>query len=183
VKDYLMKLLLAGFISLLAVSAMAQPDNKPTNGTELRSAQAEVSKPDNVPAGGCMPIGLTARGDLVFPMQCRELIERERGPVPEQQLHLPEQRTQQEPSAKATPAERDVAATGQTPAGQIPIGQAPGAQIPSDQTQTGQLQAGEILTGLTHQRGHKKLSRAERRAKQGLPPEPAPQVTGSITRN
>ena len=108
-----MKLLLAGFISVLAASAMADPVNKPTNGTELRSAQVEVSKPDNVPVGGCMPIGLTARGDLVFPMQCRELIERERGPVPEQQLHVPLQSSRQEP-AKATPAERDVAATAQT---------------------------------------------------------------------
>jgi len=172
-----MKLLLAGFISLLAASAMAQPVNKPTNGTELRSAQAEVSKPDNVPVGGCMPIGLTARGDLVFPMQCRELIERERGPVPEQQLHAPLQSSRQEPS-RATPAEKDVAATGQTPASQIPMGQAA-----SDQAQAGQLQAGEFLTGQTQKRGHKRLSRAERRAKQGLPPEPAPQVTGSIVRN
>jgi hypothetical protein len=172
-----MKLLLTGFISLLAASAMAQPVNKSTNGTELRSAQAEVSKPDNVPVGGCMPIGLTARGDLVFPMQCRELIERERGPVPEQQLHVPLQSSRQEP-AKTTPAEKDVAATGQTPASQIPIGQAP-----SDQAQAGQLQAGEFLTGQTQKRGHKRLSRAERRAKQGLPPEPAPQVTGSIVRN
>jgi hypothetical protein len=175
-----MKLLLAGFISLLAASAVAQPVNKPTNGIELRSAQAEVSKPDNVPVGGCMPIGLTARGDLVFPMQCRELIERERGPVPEQQLRIPEQRTQQEPPAKATPAEKDVAATG--PASQIPIGLAPADQTQADQL-AGQLQADEFLTGQTQKRGHKKLSRAERRAKQGLPPESAPQVTGSITRN
>jgi hypothetical protein len=173
-----MKLLLAGFISLFAASAMAQPVNKPTNGTELRSAQAEASKPDNVPVGGCMPIGLTARGDLVFPMQCRELIERERGPVPEQQLHVPLQSSRQEQPVRATAAEKDVAATGQIPASQIPIGQAA-----SDQTQTGQLQAGEFLTGQTQKRGHKRLSRAERRAKQGLPPEPAPQVTGRIVRN
>jgi hypothetical protein len=172
-----MKLLLAGFISLLAASAMAQPVTKPTNGMELRSAQAEVSKPDNVPVGGCMPIGLTARGDLVFPMQCRELIERERGPVPEQQLHVPLQSSRQEP-AKATPAERDVAATAQTPVSQIPMG-----QTASDQTQTGQLRAGEFLTGQTQKRAHKRLSRAERRAKQGLPPEPAPLVTGRIVRN
>jgi hypothetical protein len=30
-----------------------------------------------------MPIGLTARGELVFPMQCRELLDRERGPAPD----------------------------------------------------------------------------------------------------
>jgi hypothetical protein len=31
--------------------------------------------------GSCMPIGLTARGELVFPWECRAVIERERGPV------------------------------------------------------------------------------------------------------
>src|SRR6202035_2476739 len=74
---------LAGFISVLATAAFAQPDNKPANAMDLRSAQADLQKSDGVPAGGCMPIGLTARGDLVFPMQCRELIGRERVPLPE----------------------------------------------------------------------------------------------------
>lgn len=42
----------------------------------------EISKKlDAVPTGGCMPIGLTANGEMVFPLQCRELIERQRGPV------------------------------------------------------------------------------------------------------
>src|SRR5260221_38576 len=141
-----MKLLLAGFISVLATAAFAQPDNKPANAMDLRSAQADLQRSDGVPAGGCMPIGLTARGDLVFSMQCREMIEREHRPVPEQQLHVPLQSSRQE-QPKATTAEKDVAATGQTPASLIPIGQAA-----SDQTQTGQLQAGEFLTGQTQKR-------------------------------
>jgi hypothetical protein len=36
---------------------------------------------DAGPTGGCMPIGLTAAGEMVFPLQCRELIEHQRGPV------------------------------------------------------------------------------------------------------
>ena len=40
-----------------------------------------VDKPDAVPSGGCMPIGLTAKGEMVFPLQCREVIEHQRGPV------------------------------------------------------------------------------------------------------
>src|SRR5882672_1353388 len=100
-----MKLLLAGFISVLATAAFAQPDNKPANAMDLRSAQADLQRSDGVPAGGCMPIGLTARGDLVFPMQCRELIERERGPIPEEKQQISEPRPQQEPSAKIAPVE------------------------------------------------------------------------------
>ena len=59
-----MKVLLASFISLLATAALAQPDG----GIDQRTAQAEIPKTDDVPTGGCMPIGLTARGDLVFPV-------------------------------------------------------------------------------------------------------------------
>jgi hypothetical protein len=33
------------------------------------------AKGDSVPPGGCMPIGMTAQGDLVFPMQCRDLLQ------------------------------------------------------------------------------------------------------------
>jgi hypothetical protein len=198
VKEVLMKLLLAGFISLLATAALAQPDNnnRPTNQTYLHSAQADLPKTDNVPVGGCMPIGLTARGDLVFPMQCRELIERERGPVAEQQLRMPEQRSQQEPP-KVTPAEKDAATTVQTtavqattpqpsasqiPASQIPTGQTPAVQIPTGQTLTDQIQTGQTQTGQVLQPGRKRLSRAERRKKQANPGDPAPQVTGSTTR-
>ncbi len=94
-----MRVLLAGLVSLLASGAFAQTDN--------------------VPPGGCMPIGLTARGDMVFPMQCRELIERERGPVPDQQLPVPEQRSQRQAPVIApvivAPAEKEIVTTGQTP--------------------------------------------------------------------
>src|SRR6267378_3969907 len=52
--------------------------------TELppnETAAGGTKEADNVPPGGCMPIGLTARGELVFAMQCKELLERYRGPV------------------------------------------------------------------------------------------------------
>jgi hypothetical protein len=39
---------------------------------------SKVEKFDAVAAGGCAPIGLTANGDLVFSMQCQEMIERHR---------------------------------------------------------------------------------------------------------
>jgi hypothetical protein len=98
-----MKFLLASFISLLATAALAQASDKSANGIGQRSAQAEIPKTDSVPAGGCMPIGLTARGELVFPMQCRELLERQRGPIPEEQSQAPEQRSQLAPSVQVTP--------------------------------------------------------------------------------
>jgi hypothetical protein len=37
-----------------------------------------------IPPGGCMPIGLTASGQIVFPIQCRELIEQQREKAVEQ---------------------------------------------------------------------------------------------------
>jgi hypothetical protein len=42
-------------------------------------APAEPAAKADVPLGGCMPIGLTASGEIVFPIQCKEFIDRERG--------------------------------------------------------------------------------------------------------
>ena len=39
---------------------------------------SKSQKIEGAPAGGCAPIGLTASGDLVFSMQCQEMIERHR---------------------------------------------------------------------------------------------------------
>ena len=41
-------------------------------------APAEPAAKADVPLGGCMPIGLTASGEIVFPIQCKEFIDRER---------------------------------------------------------------------------------------------------------
>src|SRR5260370_15893922 len=41
--------------------------------------QASSKKAEGIPQGGCMPMGITGRGQLVFPMQCQELLARNRG--------------------------------------------------------------------------------------------------------
>jgi hypothetical protein len=46
-------------------------------------------KKDDTPPGGCMPIGVTVSGEVVFPFQCQEFIERlkaadRKAAVPEQ---------------------------------------------------------------------------------------------------
>jgi outer membrane biosynthesis protein TonB len=166
-----MKLLLAGFISLLASAAFAQPDNKPTTATDLRSAQADLQKPDGVPAGGCMPIGLTARGDLVFPMQCRELIERERGPIPEEKQQISE-RPKQEPSVKMAPVE----AVKLAPAEKV----TPVAAVPAEKEKAEKEK--DAATAVPPQeRARKRLARAERRKQQGPAAVSDPQTTGSTT--
>ena len=171
-----MKLLLAGFISVLATAAFAQPDNKPANAMDLRSAQADLQRSDGVPAGGCMPIGLTARGDLVFPMQCRELIERERGPIPEEKQQISEPRSQQEPSAKTAPAEK-VTPVAVAPAEKVtPVAVAPVAVTSAEKDAA-------AAPGQAQERARKRLARAERRKQQGPATAAAsdPQTTGSTT--
>jgi hypothetical protein len=75
-----MKCLLALLLSVMSAAALAQ-----TTGTvNPNSAPAEPPVKEDVPPGGCMPIGLTASGEIVFPIQCRELIERQRGKAVEQ---------------------------------------------------------------------------------------------------
>jgi hypothetical protein len=75
-----MKRLSALLLSVVSGAALAQ-----TTGTVNPSpTPAEPSVKDDVPPGGCMPIGLTATGEIVFPMQCKEFIERRRGRAVEQ---------------------------------------------------------------------------------------------------
>ena len=177
-----MKLLLAGFISVLATAAFAQPDNKPANAMDLRSAQADLQRSDGVPAGGCMPIGLTARGDLVFPMQCRELIERERGPIPEEKKQISEPRSQQEPSAKTAPAEK-VTPVAVTPAEKVtPVAVAPIVAVAPVEVTPAEKDAA-AAPGQAQERARKRLARAERRKPPGPPTAAAsdPQTTGSTT--
>jgi len=45
----------------------------------LSAARAE--EPVAKSPGSCMPIGLTASGEVVFPWDCRAIIEKQRGPV------------------------------------------------------------------------------------------------------
>jgi hypothetical protein len=79
--------------------------------TLLRSqqiSQMDRPKQGSSSSGSCMPIGLTAKGELVFPWDCREIIERERGPV-SVDLSLPSKEPGQkdpvagEPALKASP--------------------------------------------------------------------------------
>jgi hypothetical protein len=79
----------------VAVKVAEQSEGKPANsdGTNTSATAAALggAKPedadvsvgdgkianghDSVPSGGCMPIDLTAQGEMVFPLQCREKLE------------------------------------------------------------------------------------------------------------
>src|SRR5712671_5310603 len=83
-----MKRLLALLLTLMSGAVLAQ-----TTGTVDRSpAPAEPSVKEDVPPGGCMPIGLTASGEIVFPIQCKEFIERQRGQAVERKPAAVEER-------------------------------------------------------------------------------------------
>jgi len=67
------------------------------------SNQAEPSLKEEPPPGGCMPIGVTAAGDFVFPILCLGLIERHKA-------------ANQQPAAAEQPKPRPVEAEEQRPA-------------------------------------------------------------------
>jgi len=64
--------------AVLLISAATLPGLLGAGGTSI--AQQADSQPrasdDGPPPGGCTPIGVTASGDIVFPMTCRDFIER-----------------------------------------------------------------------------------------------------------
>jgi BA14K-like protein len=70
-----MKCWLALFFVVIGSAAVAQTTGTATPGT----APTRPSANDDVPPGGCMPIGMTVSGEIVFPIQCKEFIERHRG--------------------------------------------------------------------------------------------------------
>lgn len=78
----------AVLLALMSGAVLAQ-----TTGTVNPSdAPAESPGKEDVPPGGCMPIGMTASGEMVFPIQCKAIIERERGKAVEQNPSAVEQK-------------------------------------------------------------------------------------------
>jgi hypothetical protein len=96
---------------VLILSALAPCEVRAEDAiAQNRLAQMEQPKPGNqLPAGSCMPIGLTARGDIVFPWECRELIEQQRGPISEDIQNPPEDAASKEPASQGAPPEQVVA--------------------------------------------------------------------------
>lgn len=71
----------SALVLMLSAAAICEADAGEAILRSVHVAQMNQPTPPNSSGGNCMPIGLTARGELVFPWECREIIERERGPV------------------------------------------------------------------------------------------------------
>jgi hypothetical protein len=69
---------------------------------------AESPGKEDVPPGGCMPIGMTASGEMVFPIECKAIIERERGKAVEQNPSAVEQKPAAKQSETVTPESNPV---------------------------------------------------------------------------
>jgi hypothetical protein len=64
-------------------------------------AEPSVKQDVDPPPGGCMPIGVTASGDIVFPLQCMGFIERQQGTAVREK---PAATGQKRPTAEDNPA-------------------------------------------------------------------------------
>jgi hypothetical protein len=98
-----MKRFLALLLSVMSGAALAQT----TGAVNPNPAPAEPSVKEDVPPGGCMPIGLTVSGKIVFPIQCKEFIERHRGEAVEQKPAIVEENpaaVEEKPAAKQSEA-------------------------------------------------------------------------------
>ena len=112
-----MKWLLAFLLSVMSGAALAET----TGAVNPSSTPAQPSANEDVPPGGCMPIGLTTSGEIVFPIQCKEFIERHRGADVEQKPALEQKPAAAEAKpvaveAKPAAAEAKPAAVEQRPA-------------------------------------------------------------------
>jgi hypothetical protein len=93
------RFLLALLLSVMSSAALAQT----TGAVNPSAAPAQPSANADVPPGGCMPIGLTTSGEIVFPIECKEFIEQHRGKDVEQSPAAVEQKpaavVEQKPAA------------------------------------------------------------------------------------
>lgn len=92
---------LAGLGAALLLTATANEARAQVTGTVNPSGdQAEPAAKDTPPPGGCMPIGVTASGEIVFPFLCKGFIEQHKA-------------ASQKPAASGDVGERPAAANGQ----------------------------------------------------------------------
>ena len=80
-----------------ALTAQTTGAVDPNHGPVEPSAKQDVDPPP----GGCMPIGVTASGDIVFPLQCLGFIQRQQGTAVREK---PAATDQKRPAAEDNPA-------------------------------------------------------------------------------
>jgi len=102
-----MKRVLALLLSVMSGAALAQT----TGALDPNPAPAQPSVNEDVPPGGCMPIGLTSAGEIVFPIQCKAFIERHRGAAVEPKPAAVEEQkpaaVEEKPAAKPSEAKQE----------------------------------------------------------------------------
>jgi hypothetical protein len=106
-------------VGALLVGAFAPAGLAQTTGSVSPTVSPEPSATGEPPPGGCMPIGVTASGDIVFPFQCKGFIEQHRGATeksaPAQQVNEANPARVEKPGAsEGTPAAGALAAEEKT---------------------------------------------------------------------
>jgi hypothetical protein len=101
---------------VIAILAASGPALAQTTGS-VKPVAVLPSDKDDVPPGGCTPIGVTVSGEIVFPFTCKAFLEQRRGPIeepkPAAQVEKPvqaEKPAQAEKSVAAAPAQAAVPA-------------------------------------------------------------------------
>jgi hypothetical protein len=106
------RFLLALLVSVMGSAAHAQT----TGAVNPSAAPAQPSGKADVPPGGCMPIGMTTSGEIVFPIECKEFIEQHRGKDVEQTPAAVEQKPAAAVEQKPASVEEKPAALEDKPA-------------------------------------------------------------------
>src|SRR5271167_1622321 len=70
----------------------------------VRPAAVLPSDKNEVPPGGCTPIGVTAAGQVVFPFTCKAFLERVRGPIEEPKAAAQDEKPVQEDEKLEAPS-------------------------------------------------------------------------------
>jgi hypothetical protein len=106
-----------GTLLLAIICGNALADETTTAG------QDSAAKGDEPAPGGCLPIGVTASGEIVFPLSCKNFLERKKGvaaqsvdepkPTSETPAALPDQNSEAESKITTKPPEEKAPEMGQ----------------------------------------------------------------------
>jgi BA14K-like protein len=106
------------FLAITGGAALAQTTGAIDQGPAPAQGAAKQEMP---PPGGCTPIGLTVAGEIVFPFQCKDFIERQKAMLPkatvaQEEPHVTEDKPASVAEDKPAAAEDTPPAAEQKPA-------------------------------------------------------------------
>jgi hypothetical protein len=138
-------------------------------------SDARAEDPSTKSQGNCMPIGLTASGEVVFPWDCRAIIEKQRGPV---SVNVPS--SSSDPSLKDQASEKAAQPPEQTAASAAAASVQPEVAVAAQPVQETTATAVHVAARVRPKRTLAAVNPADKKHQIAAQPQPASAITHAL---